>query len=320
MTNISRYLKLFTALVCATMLSAVAFAQQDDNALPQKQTHLYAVKGADSLYLDHYVSRIEGKRPCVIFIFGGGFVGGVRDKEDDIPYFHFLTKHGYDVVSIDYRLGMKGVQSPGIIEFLQRFKTTIDIAVEDLFSATNYILENADKWQIDKEKIVVSGSSAGAITSLQAEYAICNSLPVTRELKEGFNYAGVMAFAGAIFTLDGVPRWNTCSAPTLLFHGSSDTQVPYNKMALFGMGMYGSKYIADKLHDAGMPYWLYSVEYETHSMAGKPMHENHYEILTFLDEWVMRQRPLQRTTYTADKNLPKRKTWFLPTDFINSNY
>lgn len=283
-----------------------------------KQTHLYAVKGTDSLYLDHYAAPVEGKRPCVMFVFGGGFVGGARDH--DTEYFLFLANNGYDVVSIDYRLGMRGVESPGIIEFLKAMDKTINIAVEDLYSATNFILDHANEWQIDPTKIVVSGSSAGAITSLQAEYAICNSLPVAKSLKEGFNYAGVIAFAGAVFTLDGAPKWEKLSAPTLLFHGSSDTQVPFTKMAAFGIGMYGSKYIADKLHDGGMPYWLYSVEYETHSMSSKPMHENHKEILLFLDEYVMQQRPLQRTTHTIDKNIPKRKTFFLPTDFINANY
>lgn len=285
-----------------------------------KQTYMYAVKEGSSLYLDHYAAPVEGKRPCVIFVFGGGFVGGSRDNDHDIPYFHFLTQNGYDVVSIDYRLGMKGVQSPGIIEFLRLFDQTINIAVEDLFSATNFILEHAQEWQIDTSKIVVSGSSAGAITALQAEFAICNQHPISDTLNDGFNYAGVIAFAGAVFTLDGAPEWNSSAAPMLLFHGSADTQVPYTKMAMLGRGMYGSQYIADKLHDAGAPYWLYVVEYETHSMSSKPMHNNHTEILAFLDEYVMQQRPLQRTTLTIDKSIPKRKTWFLPTDFINANY
>ena len=296
---------LFIALFCCFLVSA-------------QTTHLYAIKDGEQLHLDHYAAPVEGKRPCVMFVFGGGFVGGARDC--DLNFFQFLTDNGYDVVSIDYRLGMRGVESPGIIEFLKAMDKTINIAVEDLYSATNFILDHADEWQIDPEKIVVSGSSAGAITSLQAEYAICNSLPVAKSLKEGFNYAGVIAFAGAVFTLDGAPKWEKQSAPTLLFHGSSDTQVPFTKMALLGIGMYGSKYIADKLHDGGMPYWLYSVEYETHSMSSKPMHENHKEILLFLDEYVMQQRPLQRTTHTIDKNIPKRKTFFLPTDFINANY
>ena len=314
-------MKQFFSLIVLTFVALCASAQGGgiDRGIT-KQTHLFAVKGVDSLYLDHYIAPVEGKRPCVIFVFGGGFVGGVRNLDRDLPYFRFLANNGYDVVSIDYRLGMRGVNSPGVIEFLKTFENTVNIAVEDLFSATNFILDHAEEWHIDPEKIVVSGSSAGAITSLQAEYAICNSLPVTQELKKDFNYAGVIAFAGAVFTLDGSPKWVKASAPTLLFHGSSDTQVPYNKIAMLGKGMYGSKYISNKLHDCGMPYWLYSVEYEDHSMAGKPMHFNQKEILIFLEEYVMQKKALQRTTFIIDKSLPKRKTTFLPTDFINANY
>lgn len=307
-------------LFCFIALQSWAQSVPMTTLTPAKQTHLYAVKGTDSLYLDHYSALVEGKRPCVIFVFGGGFVRGSRDIERDIPYFHFLTRNGYDVVSIDYRLGMNGVNSPGVVEFLKIFDKTVNIAVEDLFSATNFILEHAQEWHIDTEKIVVSGSSAGAITALQAEYSICNNLEVTTHLKPGFNYAGVIAFAGAVFTLDGAPKWKSQTAPMLLFHGSSDTQVPYKKVSLFGMGMYGSKYIAEKLHKSGKPYWLYTVEYDSHVMAGKPMHFNQKEILIFLDEYVAQKRHLQRTTNVVDKNIPKAKTFFLPTDFIKANY
>ena len=315
-------MRYFFTFILFSFLTLPLFAQisPSKDTTPAKHTHLYAVKGADSLYLDHYIAPIEGKRPCVIFVFGGGFVRGTRDIERDIPYFHFLTRNGYDVVSIDYRLGMNGVNSPGMVEFLRLFDKTVNIAVEDLFSATNFILDNADAWLIDKEQIVVSGSSAGAITALQAEYSICNNLEVATHLQPGFNYAGVIAFAGAIFTLDGAPKWKSQTAPILLFHGSSDTQVPYNKVSMFGMGMYGSKYIAEKLHKSGKPYWLYTVEYDSHAMAGKPMHFNQEEILIFLDEYVAKRRHLQRTTLIVDQNIPKAKTFFLPTDFIKANY
>ena len=53
------------------------------------------------------IAPVEGKRPCMMFVFGGGFVGGQRDNELYTTYFDFLTSNGYDVVSIDYRLGLK---------------------------------------------------------------------------------------------------------------------------------------------------------------------------------------------------------------------
>ena len=72
----------------------------------------------------------------------------------------------------------------------------VNIAVEDLFSATLFVLENAEQWQIDTEKIITSGSSAGAISVLQAENAICNRTSSAAVLPQGFNYAGVISYAG----------------------------------------------------------------------------------------------------------------------------
>ena len=311
-------LLLLAALLIA--ISAQSLRAEELDMPVDKRTHLYAVKGTDSLYLDHYPALAEGVRPCVIFVFGGGFSHGVRDKQKDMPYFAFLQRSGYNVVSIDYRLGMRNAKDVGVLEFFPLFRNTINMAVEDLFSATSYIVENAEQMNVDPDKIVATGSSAGAITVLQGEHAICNKLPLCSLLPEGFNYAGIISYAGAVFSLDGAPEWNSKSAPTLLFHGNSDNQVPYNKMAIFGRGMFGSKYIAEQLHEKGMPYWFYSVEYENHSMAGKPMHDNHAEILIFLDKYVAKGRSLQRTTHIIDPEIPERKTFFLPTDYLGSNY
>ena len=310
-------------LVLVTLLLSLSVGSLHAEQQPMpvgKSTHLYAIKGTDSLYLDHYPALAEGVRPCVMFVFGGGFSHGVRDKQKDMPYFAFLQRNGYNVVSIDYRLGMRNAKSIGIIDFFKLFDRTIDMAVEDLFSATSYIVEHAAELKIDPTMVVATGSSAGAITVLQGEYTICNKLPLCSFLPKGFNYAGIISYAGAIFSLDGAPEWKSKSAPTMLFHGNADNQVPYNKVAILGRGMYGSKYIAEHLHEGGMPYWFYSVEYENHSMAGKPMHDNHAEILIFLDEYVSKGRPLQRTTHIVDAEIPERKTFFLPTDYIGSNY
>ena len=89
----------YILLTFGAMLLAVS--AWGNNAL-QKHTYDYAIEGCDTLRLDHYVADVEGERPCVVFVFGGGFARGTRDKEMDMPYFEFLLGEGYDVVSIDY--------------------------------------------------------------------------------------------------------------------------------------------------------------------------------------------------------------------------
>lgn len=127
-------------------LLALAAALGATAATAGKQTLLYAVKDADSLFLDHYVADVEGQRPCMIFVFGGGFAGGERDNKQYIPYFEFMNDHGYDVVSIDYRLGLKDVSGAGdmsVREMVTLFNKSVRMAVEDLFSATLFVLGKA---------------------------------------------------------------------------------------------------------------------------------------------------------------------------------
>lgn len=292
-------------------------------ATPQKQTHLFAVKGADSLYLDHYISPIEGERGCMLFVFGGGFVGGTRDNEMYLPYFEFLTDNGYDVVSIDYRLGLKALSSmsnPTAKDMILLLNNSITMAVEDLFSATLFVLNNAEQWQIDTKHMVTSGSSAGAITVLQAENALCNRTPLAAVLPADFRYAGVLSYAGAIFSLKGAPEWKSKPAPIMFFHGSADRQVPYNKATMFGIGFYGPKSLAKEFEKQSWPYWFYDIEYHTHAIAGLPMYENQNEILTFLKEYVQKRRPLTTHTYVIDGDLPVCDTKFKVKDYLEANY
>lgn len=302
------------------MLIAVSAMASDLN----KKSYLYAVKGTDSLYLDHYVSPVSGERPCMMFVFGGGFVRGTRDHEGYLPYFKFLNDNGFDVISIDYRLGLKPLttmkEMPSVRETIGLLNNAVNIAVEDLFSATLFVLENAERWQINPKQIVTSGSSAGAITVLQAENAICNRTPSAAVLPQGFNYAGVISYAGAIFSVNGKPEWKSKPAPIMVFHGSSDKQVPYDKATMLGVGFFGSKYLAKEFNEKGWPHWFYDIEYQTHDISYLPMYQNQNEILTFLNDFVLKKRPLTITTYVRDSNEPKRETKFKVMDYIDANY
>ena len=159
-------------------------------------TYLFAQRDTCELYMDIYEpakdsqTTFEGKaKPTVMFMFGGGFIDGSRDDEDYLEWFRQMTDNGYRIISIDYRLGLKGSDKVGIAQ-VNVLDKAIHMAVEDLFSATEYIIENADALGVDPYNIVVSGSSAGAISVMQAEYEISNRTAWASVLPAGFNYAG----------------------------------------------------------------------------------------------------------------------------------
>ena len=174
----------------ASMIPVVLTAQARETGV-DKTTWLYAVKGTDSLYMDRYVAEAsrETNAPCLIFAFGGGFVGGERDNPAYVPYFEYFARKGYAVVSIDYRLGLRETAGsrPDLADtpeaLAERFFAAVDMAVEDLYDATSFIVGQARAWGLDPSAVVASGSSAGAITVLQglgAEPPPARRLPLCR--------------------------------------------------------------------------------------------------------------------------------------------
>lgn len=290
-----------------------------------RQTFCYAVKGSDSLYLDRYeVPATEAaQRPCMIFVFGGGFVGGERDDARYLPYFDYLAERGFVVVSIDYRLGLREVASSGDFStgnVVATFQRTIAMATEDLYDATAYVLAHAGQWNVDPARIVACGSSAGAVTVLHGEFGLCNRIDAAGRLPETFDYAGVISFAGAIFYPGEQLQWNRRPAPIQLFHGDADANVPYGVVREQGMGFFGSQYIAAQLTELGAPHYFYSASDADHRMAIDPMDENRYEIDAFLEKLVFGREPLIVNTSVSRIGAPALPKHFTIADYIQSNF
>ena len=265
-----------TALTAAAVLFASSPATGAKN--PQKTvtpdgTYLYAERDSCRLFLDIYepaagnTAYSSGKpKPTFIFMFGGGFVGGTRDWGGDKIWFEELRRDGYRVVSIDYRLGLKGQKNVGIGN-VDAIDKAIHLAVEDLFSATAFLIDNADEFGIDPGNIVISGSSAGAISVLQAEYEIANSSRWASVLPEGFNYAAVVAFAGAILSRDGALKYAKEPCPMLMFHGTADKVVNYKQIRFFKLGWYGSSSIAAVCANENWDYGIWRFQGNSHEIA-----------------------------------------------------
>jgi acetyl esterase/lipase len=294
--------KFFTTLLIFVSLHCFSVKANEKNTV-DKQTFTYSIKETDTLRLDKYDSPcVTGEKPCLIFVFGGGFSGGRRDDADFLPFYEHLVESGYVVVAMDYRLGLKNLPrdinmteaNPQIsAQFVSAFGKALTMAVEDLFDASRYVVEHAAEWQVNPNQIVTCGSSAGAITVLQGEYEACNHSPLAKRLPEGFKYAGVISFAGAIFTTNNELAWaKTNPAPTLLFHGDSDKEVPYGALKFGPLGMYGSQAIAEQLSKMKSPYYFYSVENAGHGLSTSPMKRNREEINNFLHQFVIKKEPL----------------------------
>ena len=307
-------LTIFVLVQCCVLLSAQEVVCD---------TFHYATHNGEELYLDRYMldAEADAPRPCMIFAFGGGFVKGVRNHEYYSIFFDRLAREGIVVVSIDYRLGLKNLNADGgMVAMIGIFDNAVNMAVEDMYCATNFVIANSEEWAVDTTKIMLSGSSAGAITAVQAEWMRCNGAWRAEVLPEGFRYAGVVSCAGAIFSTVGKPKFASQPAPMLLFHGTSDRNVPYDHASMFGVGFYGSAYIVKQLERLDSPYWFYSAEYMDHRMAGIPFIYECDIIMQFIRDFVIRGEALQIHTDLVFLNGDKQPTRFKVMDYIKANY
>lgn len=249
-----------------------------DSVFAPSGTYLYAVKDTLELYLDVYEpaegaeTTFQGReKPTILFAFGGGFITGHRDDAYFMPWFRKATEDGYRIVSIDYRLGMKGYKVGkglfGAAKASNQFYLSQQMGVEDVYSAVSFLDENRQELGIDTDNIVLAGSSAGAIIALAAEYNIVRG--VARGLPTGFQFKGLMSFAGAIISVTGAPKYPAQPCATAFFHGTADGAVAYNHYGLLGRGIWGSDYLARQFSRKGFDdYCIYRFPGRTHDVAG----------------------------------------------------
>ena len=278
----------------------------------QKTTYKVAQRDTCDLFMDVYDPVIIPgdtlNRPTILFVFGGGFVMGQRDDPWVLPWFKLLNENGYRVVSVDYRLGLKGIQMKfdlfHLIQSADYTKKAVDMGVEDVFASVRYLCDNAEELGVDPNNIVICGSSAGAMISLSCELEACNRTARAEILPQGFHFAGVMSFAGAIMSDSGKPAYKRAPCPQLLIHGTKDAAVAYEKMGFGRRGMFGSSYLVENvLKPAGYTYQIYRYVDHSHDMAANMM-ANWPEEKRFLEVAVMGKNKLIIDSTVDDPTMP----------------
>ncbi len=91
--------------------------------------------------------------PVYVYFHGGGFVGGDKSGFDPTPF----LEAGMAVVSGNYR-------------FVDGRTTLSPAPLQDAARVIQYLRHRAKEWNLDADRIAVSGSSAGAVISMWIGY------------------------------------------------------------------------------------------------------------------------------------------------------
>lgn len=124
-------------------IQAVAVAES--NSLTIETDIVYEKKGKRELHLDHYKNHSGLVSPAIIMVHGGGWKSG--DKKLMAPLASHLALKGYQCFAVEYRLSDEA---------------KYPAAIHDVEAAVRFIKTHAKEYQIDPERIIILGASAGA--------------------------------------------------------------------------------------------------------------------------------------------------------------
>jgi acetyl esterase/lipase len=107
-----------------------------------------------------------GKVPLIIMMHGGGFKLGSKKSNSTPVFSRSFAGLGFVCASINYRLSKK----KPLGNFKDMAEGCFD-ALQDLQQAKQFLIQNADKFGIDTNHIMLAGNSAGGMMALQAVYS-----------------------------------------------------------------------------------------------------------------------------------------------------
>jgi acetyl esterase/lipase len=128
---------------------------------------------------DPHISNISGKRPALVFVHGGAFTEGSRNRTTEIysNVLHYFARFGVLGVNTGYRLAPE-------------FK--YPEATRDIASVVNWVRSHADEFSVDTSRIFLMGHSAGAAHA--GSYAYDSDFHPT----SGHGLAGLIVVSGRV--------------------------------------------------------------------------------------------------------------------------
>ena len=228
---------------------------------------IYKKTGCTELMLRLYYpdeNDLSKKKPAIVFYFGGGW------KTGTISHFElqsrYLASKGYIAVTPEYRTGSEHGTTP--------FE-----CVADAKDALCYLWKKSGELGINPDRIAVSGGSAGGhlaactailtdtefdgmyICKIPKAMVLFNPVCDTSVKGYGSEYIGDrhLEISPAHHVRKGLP-------PALIFHGTSDSIVPYDSAAGF----------CGKMKEAGNECEMVSYPGRDHGFFNKGISESDY--------------------------------------------
>ncbi len=194
---------------------------------------LYATVNGEDLVLNVItpVGDTETSRPFILLATGGAFA--FTERAFSIPIAEVFARSGYVAAVMDYRT--RGSMPAG-----NEFVVAAQEATHDMLGAVRFMRANASTYGIDPDKIVVGGTSAGAVMAIRAGtldaadpltddlVALLESMggiegTVGDHLDQSSAVQGVYAVSGGIFGLETI---DLNSAPIYGAHNELDGVAP----------------------------------------------------------------------------------------------
>ena len=126
--------------------------------------------------------------PMVMMIHGGGFHGG--NKEGRLQYAQDYATLGYIGCTINYRLTRQDI----IQESDENLIAAVNDAIEDAMNAIRYLKTQSSIYNIDNDRILTIGNSAGGFISLHNAIDNDESLPNQESIND---YPGILSSVSA---------------------------------------------------------------------------------------------------------------------------
>ncbi|MCA9103118.1 MAG: alpha/beta hydrolase [Planctomycetales bacterium] len=139
-----------TSAFCLALICFLADSCCDEATAAKTEPLLNVSYGPfESNVLDFWPAAGEGPRPLLVYIHGGGWTGG--DKKQDVARIQPFLDKGISYAAVNYR------HTPD---------NPLPAPVHDAARAIQFIRSKSEEWNINPERIALTGGSAGACTSM----------------------------------------------------------------------------------------------------------------------------------------------------------